>query len=241
MTIDHYQGTGIVTRKEERQRVHFLHIRKTGGTALKEALKTCRETANYHLKLHEHGFTLRDVPAGEKMIFTLRDPATRFVSGFYSRLREGRPRYDFPWNQHEKIAFSIFQTPNDLATALSSFDTKHREAAIRAMHGIRHINSSYWNWLGSYKCLMSRYQDILFIGFQENLDDDFNCLKVILSLDPAIRLPEDDIMAHRTPPGLATHLNNEARKNLSNWYKLDYQCYQCCRTMAERINRRPAT
>ena len=37
---------------------------------------------------HNHQFVLSDLEADDMAVFPLRDPVTRFVSGFYSRLRE---------------------------------------------------------------------------------------------------------------------------------------------------------
>ena len=49
-----------------------------------------------------------------KAVFALRDPLTRFISGFYSGLRKGAPRYDIGWSKGEKRAFSWFSTPQEL-------------------------------------------------------------------------------------------------------------------------------
>ena len=60
--------------------VHFLHIRKTGGMALKAALSPV--AAERGLLLREHGTALAKVPKGERAVFVVRDPVARFVSGF---------------------------------------------------------------------------------------------------------------------------------------------------------------
>jgi hypothetical protein len=49
--------------------VHFLHIGKTGGMAIRHALKPYRETARYKIKRHGHRQTLQDIPQGEGVIF----------------------------------------------------------------------------------------------------------------------------------------------------------------------------
>ena len=76
--------------KKKQEVVHILHIRKTGGSAVKESLGPYTMTDKFRIKLHGHSFTLKDVPKGEKVVFFLRDPFTRFVSGFYSRKRKNR-------------------------------------------------------------------------------------------------------------------------------------------------------
>ena len=111
--MPHYSG--IVTPRE---RPHFLHIGKTGGAAVKHALKPV--AAAGHLMLHGHDVRLHDVAPGEQVFFFLRDPLSRFVSAFYSRQREGRPRYVVPWTPDEEAAFGRFRTANELADGLSS-------------------------------------------------------------------------------------------------------------------------
>ena len=82
--------------------VHFLHIGKTGGTAFKHAITTARRqnarlgALTPALHLHPHTVHLRDIPKGDRFFFFLRDPISRFVSGFYSRKNQGHPRHFVP-------------------------------------------------------------------------------------------------------------------------------------------------
>jgi len=107
--VPHYSGD--VTPRE--RPLHFLHIGKTGGTAVKHALKPV--AAPGYLMLHGHDVRLHDVAPDEQVFFFLRDPLSRFVSAFYSRQREGRPRYVVPWTPDEEAAFGRFRTANELA------------------------------------------------------------------------------------------------------------------------------
>ena len=98
--------------------------------------------SRFNIVLHPHRTTLPNIPEGERAFFFLRDPIARFVSAFNSRLREGRPRYHYPWRDEEKVAFSIFKTPNELATALSAADSFLRKQAEAAMHGIGQVEEA---------------------------------------------------------------------------------------------------
>ena len=216
--------------------VHILHIGKTGGSAVKQALEPCTQSANFIIELHDHSFSLKDVPEGEKVVFFLRDPVKRFVSGFYSRKRKGQPRYNIPWTPEEKDAFGQFDTPNELALSLSSTSGKVKASAENAMKGIKHVNSSYWDWFGDMTYFSSRISDILFIGFQENLDENFTKLLRILNLPSSVTLSGDKVIAHKNPNHLDTHLEPEAIQNLKVWYKKDYSFYNYCRQKAEEIN-----
>ena len=205
--------------------VHFLHIGKTGGTAIKAALaEDIILTQKYRIHLHRqerHNLALKNIPEGEKVFFFLRDPLTRFVSGFYSRQRQGRPRHNLPWSDRERAAFKIFTTPNDLALALTSHDRDQQLAAITAMKSIMHVKDFYWWWFDNSEYLLRRLEDILFVGFQESLNQDFLHLKRILDLPRKVQLPDDDVASHRTPSYLDPFLDDKAKRNLRLWYAND--------------------
>ena len=211
--------------------VHYLHIGKTGGSAVKFALKDHTINRRFAVYLHSHGFKLPDVPKGDGVIFFLRDPVNRFVSGFNSRRRQGQPRVFLPWSPDEKVAFETFGTPNQLGRALSSDDAGRRKAAERAMRSIGHVRTSYWDWLIDEEYLRSRMSDILLIGFQERLAEDFEHLKVALQIPEVVRLPQDDVRAHRNPETLDTRLDDGVVAKLKQWYRRDYELIDFCREL----------
>jgi hypothetical protein len=210
----------IEIQQAERQR-HFLHVGKTGGSAVKAALASC--AGQHRIVLHGHATTLRDVPDGEHVFFFLRHPITRFVSGFYSRRRRGAPLYDYKWSRRERAAFTKFETANELAEGLYSRNPIRRMAAAAAMRGIGHVRSSFYDWLESDKYLAARSADILLIGFQETLADDYARLLDLLGID-GIPLPTG-IDAHRNPENLDRDLSPLATANLQRWYARDIALY----------------
>jgi len=221
--------------------LHFLHIGKTGGTAIKHALSGINlETEDWKIILHSHQTSLEHIPPGESVFFLLRNPISRFVSGFYSRQRQGLPAYDSPWSRKEKVAFSIFDKPEELATALTSADIHRRLAAHGAMKSIRHVRDSYWKWFGCESYFQKRIDDIFFVGRQESLTLDFECLKTLLGLDPSIKLPEDDLNAHRNPAQCDYKLSATAVDNLRTWYEQDFHFIQICRHLQSQISDRGA-
>ena len=221
--------------EDSRESLHVLHVGKTGGTALNHVLVEHAAVCRYRLVFGGHQLTVADVPIGERFMFFIRDPLSRFVSAFNSRLREGRPRYHYPWRDEEKVAFSIFKTPDELATALSAKDSACREKAEAAMHGIGHLNTGYSFWFGDESSFGARISDLFFIGFQELLDDDFETLKQRLGLPVEAELPRGD-QAHQAPAGLDTHLGETGRANLERWYADDLAFVERCRELAPRIN-----
>jgi hypothetical protein len=217
-------------KKPDPRRVHFLHIGKTGGTAIRESLRHLDTSQDCKLVFHSHGTSIADVPSGEKVVFFLRDPISRFISGFYSRKRKGKPRHHAEWSKVERRVFEAFETPNELAIALLDSESSNRSVALEAMNHIRHL-WHYNEWLVSTAYLESRSNDIMFVGFQESLDRDFEKLKAILNLDDEILLPTDQVGAHKSPPGLDKSLDDKARLNLKKWYEEDYEFFSYCKSL----------
>ncbi|WP_348253932.1 sulfotransferase family 2 domain-containing protein [Leptolyngbya sp. AS-A5] len=223
-------------RLQGKQFVHYLHIGKTGGTAFHKAVEPNLITDRYRIILHGHPFKLMDVPGGEKVIFFLRDPISRFASGFYSRQRQGLPRDFNPWRPNEAISFNRFQSPQALAAALSSDDAELREAAHYAMTNIGHVKSHFWDWFKDENYFLSRWADILFIGFQESFDSDFAKLKQILQLPDTVVLPQSDEKTNRSPIGINLTFSETERQNLLEWYAADYQFLDLCKRLLAQEN-----
>ncbi len=222
-------------RLQGKQYVHYLHIGKTAGTAFHNAVQSNLITERYRILLHGHSFKLSDIPRGEKAIFFLRDPISRFASGFYSRQRQGQPRDYNPWRPNEAIAFNRFQSPQALASALSSEDNELREAAIYAMNNIGHVKSHLWDWFKDEDYFLSRWSDILFIGYQESFDSDFAQLKQILQLPETVVLPQSDQQTNRTSSGEKTSFSKTEHQNLLEWYAADYQFIDLCQRLLEKV------
>lgn len=216
--------------------VHLLHIRKSGGTAIKFALNQAAKrageeqltTAYGPIIRHPHAFRLGDVPEGEFAIFSLRDPATRFVSGFYSRLRKGAPRYNRPWSEDETKCFEWFSTPQELAHALAQGDGEDRDRAEFAMNSIRHLKFPLIWWTGEAQKLWRRLPHVLYIARQETLTDDWERLKVLFDIPKDIELPDDDKKAHRLTGNVDKSLTPEMLEALRDWYAADYELLELC-------------
>jgi sulfotransferase famil protein len=219
--------------------VHFLHIPKTGGTAIKWALRHAgfgywrpdqadlvSETRHGPIWLHHHNVRLADVPPGEPVFFCVRDPVARFVSGFESRLNKGQPRYDVEWTAREREVFETFRTPQQLASALAGGPGRERRLARRAMT-IRHL-APYGLLLGGRREIRARLGQILYIARQETLARDWEQLKAILGLPAGLALPSDEVAAHRREPSSSAALDPEAIAVLRRWYHEDYRVLRYC-------------
>ena len=232
------RALGGIGRKP-RQPVHFLHVGKTAGTAVEFALRPVSAAGPYELRFHPHDVTLPDIPEGQKVVFAVRDPVERYVSGFYSRQRQGRPRYDIPWTREESAAFGCFATANALAEALSATDGETRTAAVDAMRSIRHVRDSYWRWFRDPEYLTSRTPDVLFVLWLDGLARGFGELCDVLGVGTGISLPDDDVAAHRNPPTVDRTVSAIGRANLREWYGADYAFLDLCRSLPGRRRAEP--
>ncbi|MEM7501235.1 MAG: sulfotransferase family 2 domain-containing protein [Pseudomonadota bacterium] len=221
-----------------RRNVHLLHIGKTGGTAIKNALRLAVPSQT-SIILHPHQITLTHIPPGDGFVFFVRDPIARFVSGFFSRKRKGFPAHDKGWSMSEQAAFSRFPTPDALASSLESEAADTRAAAVQAMQSIEHVRSTYWDWFINRGNLTERRADIVFVGQQESLTQDFEQMKQMLELPQALALPADPANAHTSPAGEDRELSDQARENLSRWYAQDYDLLDICAEWRSTVLERP--
>jgi hypothetical protein len=215
----------------------ILHIGKTGGTALVAAMGE-QIKQRKDLELHGHAMTLETLwkkNPNRHVIFGVREPLSRFVSGFNSRLREGKPRRHDPWMPAEKVAFTLFPDPNALAEALSSSEQWIRGAAELSMLSIRHVRNSLQSSIKSAEFLRGNEEKIRFVYTQETLSEDFEVIKRILALPSELKLPDDDTGAHRTPSGMSKYLSDTAQDNLRKWYADDLALHEYCMDLRARL------
>ncbi len=233
-TLDSYRKR-IVAACSGRENVHFLHIRKAGGTTLKNVLGPWQMTPKCVLHLHPHRYTLAHVPRGHRVMFVTRDPVSRFVSGFGGRKRKGAPAHHVEWSADEARAFSLFADANSLALALDPAHPAHADA-VKAMRSITHLQVSYWDWFIDEELLAAREDAILFIGRIESFDDDFEQLKDPLGLPRDLSLPRDPKSTNSgsSSTGGAPPLEPEAVELVRNWYRRDYDFLEICNRWRER-------
>ena len=210
--------------------VHFLHVSKAGGSALRHAIRASRVQAGGPLtspwgriRGHDHGFRFADVGSDDMAVITLRDPATRFVSAFLSRLRKGAPRYYNEWSSHERRSFEWFSSPRALADALAESSGELRERAEFALRSIRHVRDPMTHWTGDAGYVRERAENVLYVARQETLDADWESLKELLDLPRGQMLSRDPIVAHRSADVLDREISPKGVRALRDWYATDYE------------------
>lgn len=214
--------------------IHFLHLPKTGGSAVRNAFKRSGLLSTEHeqrtISYHPHKKTLADIPIGEQIMFTLRDPIDRFVSAFFY-CKNTRNQHAF-----EKFQLKNFATPNDLAACLEINNPNHR-FALRALKKCLHMRCfRYWYVNKDY--FNSRLNDIFFIGFTETLEVDFNNLKALLNVNSNIALSSEKRIANKGPQHVRHQdkiIQEPGLTLLREWYKEDIEFTILCKEiMASR-------
>ena len=196
--------------------MNFIHIGKTGGSAITESIKQFigKDTDYGKFVISGHGGKLTNEG---KYIFFVRNPIDRFVSAYLSGFREGKPRYHYPWSPMEKKYFTMFPTPNQLAESLYE-----NEDANEAMKHLRHVNTSLTHFLGDSTNIQKCKDNIIFVGTTENLSEGFTTIKKILNIETG--LVTDEIKTHKTP-NQYSHLKKISPKGVENirkYYNEDY-------------------
>jgi hypothetical protein len=118
-------------------------------------------------RTHQTG--LRDLPANARYFFSIRDPISRFVSGFYSRKVQNRPSRFAAWTQGEELTFGLYDHAAQLAEDLFERGVAGRRA-LEAMCSLGHAPSQI-SWFNEGGCFLT-YRPPVWIIRQEHFDTD---------------------------------------------------------------------
>lgn len=210
--------------------VHFLHIGKCAGTQIANVLRqlaACGAPRSF-LK-HPHQITLRDLPKPADYFFSIRDPISRFRSGFYSRKRKGMPRHFGEWSFHEREAFTQFPEANDLAESLFAPGVLGHQA-VAAMSSIGHISRNQLDWFAGQGHML-KLRPPLWIIRQEHFAVDlprFLQAAGLAEYATAVTISEDLHGRHGNDYSATPALSEHAKANLARWYVQDLQFYASC-------------
>ncbi len=152
----------------------FLHIPKTGGSGVREYGKGLVKRG-YRFPCHfGHGWKIEEILTQfpkMKINFILRDPLSRMISGFDSRLRQGRPTYTSIWTPGEASAFILFPTIKHLLDAILSDDDYQQSAAAYTMRNVRHLHWNYNYYFKNMETLEQSSANFRLIGTMETLGE----------------------------------------------------------------------
>lgn len=213
-----------------RTTIHFLHIGKCAGTQIAHvAGQIGRLRTGTRIVKHGHETRLADLPKGAPYFFSIRDPITRFVSGFESRKRKGMPGTYRPWSNGERQAFERFEQANDLAEALfEEGETGHQATA--AILSIYHTATNQVRWFaGSGSFLDDRPP--VWIVRQESFEADLATFMERANLSPwidRIEIAGDPLRRHANDYSTVSPLSPKARANVEAWYAQDCAFHRMC-------------
>ncbi len=212
--------------------VHFLHINKNAGTQLRHVIEQVNATAGIALKREPHKVTLPGIPADARYFFSIRDPISRFKSGFYCRKRKGQPRYHSEWTRYERPAFETFEHANDLAEALFRDDERGRQATA-AIRSIVHLAKNQVDWFPMSGSMLA-VRPPVWILRTENFEADLAVLLDRLGINAEVAITRDPVTGHRSDYTDVPPLSELAVANLKRWYAQDIAFCEMCRDWLER-------
>lgn len=214
----------------EEERMHFLHLGKCAGTTVTNvARQVTALPQGVEIVRHSHDVFLRDLPTDARYFFSIRDPISRFVSGFYTRKRKGQPLLYSEWSPHEERAFQEFNHANDLAESLFH-DGDKGVKAFSAMKSIRHTAQNQVDWFYCAGNIFDVRPPIWIIRqehFERDLRDFFTTAG-IEHLWPHVRLDKDPVSSHANNYQGIPDLSDKAKANLQRWYEQDFAFYRAC-------------
>jgi hypothetical protein len=169
-----------------------------------------------------------------KLAFVIRDPADRFVSAFNARQAQNRPNDEKPWTPEEAIAFKWFDTPNSLATALSSDDAAELSAARFAMLHIGHMDETYASCFGSAQNLIAEIPNVAACIDLPRLDQKLPQVMASLGMSK-FEMPEEP--KRNEAPEEWERLDMDGRAGLRCHWPLEFRIYNTARRISEAMYR----
>ena len=215
---------------EQNNQICVLHIGKTGGSFVKHLIEhniKKNQRKNYdHIHILNHQNTINSTAdqfgGSRQLIFCFRDPISRFSSAFYSRQRMGRPTYNSMWSPSEAIAFSFFNSANDLAEALFSIDERTKSAAYFAMNAIQHLRLNLQHYLHGIDTIKTEKDNIIMAIETSNINKQLPSLMQSLGFS-SFEIPKKPKYHKAINP--TEKLSLTAIENLKNYWKDEIELY----------------
>lgn len=211
----------------------MLHIGKTGSDLIRAAFGA-ENIARAGTVLcgpdETLATTLEKFGPNRKLVFFFRDPIKRFVDGFLSRMRQGRPMYQSSWSDGEAIAFTYFATPNDLAEALFGDDERMDSAARYALDQLFHSKLDQEFFLTSPQAVEFEFSsgNIRFCCDFDHMERHLAKLGAELSVDI-------ENVEWSNPEKPHYELSYESLKNLKRVLKKEIEVYKSCKRVAAEL------
>ena len=207
----------------------FMHIGKCAGNQIESLLTQISNQSDFTFTFHQHEIKLRHLDSAVPYFFSIRNPISRFFSGFYSRKRKGQPKFYNPWTSHEEKSFQYFPHANNLAESLFDHDLEGR-LARNAITTIGHLRNHQIDWFEGQGEFLDLHPPVGIIRV-EHFDRDLDKLLSKLDLDFSnneIIISNNPIVMHKNDYSNAEPLSKKAKENLQQWYLRDFFFYATC-------------
>lgn len=193
------------------QKYVFIHVGKTGGGTIHHNLKKIlKKYKQIHLKRVVY-------EPNTKYILWIRDPISRFVSAFYFRQHKIPDKY-LTYETVNDFAENLFTPQAQLLYNLSDIEDSLLHDTIWHNHMYRDM--AYY--LNDGQFIIDHHKDIIFVGTQENFDDDMLELKKILGIPIHTEFKNHHIQKYNK----SKYLSPLAIENLKKNYEKDYYCIE---------------
>ena len=208
----------------------FIHLGKTGGTTVVEAMKEFKSLGMDVPHVAKHSASLDGIAKkfpNSRFSVILRDPLERIISGFNSRLRQGRPTYGGQnWTNEEAISFSFFPTVETYLRACISKDERDISAASFATRSIRHIRLGYESCFRNPKQVKAQINRFYFIGHILNMDESIAGIFNPFGIDHEFYHEiEAKHVSKIRPNDVLSQFNGEEISSLKQYFKAEYAIY----------------
>ncbi|MGK0499673.1 MAG: hypothetical protein ACJAYG_001315 [Oceanicoccus sp.] len=186
---------------ENRHKLIFIHIPKTGGNAIIQSLFGHKATGHFFIEDYYKCNKLKY--ENFYKIAVTRNPYTRFISAFYYLKNDGIGKNDsMIWAETLKK----YSTPDEFISEL-----KVDSALFYNTINYIHFTPQY-RFLENHGCKFT----IDHIGQQENLEDSFSKIKLHLNL------PNKTLTRHNTTQAHQKNLSDESKEFIYSIYKKDF-------------------
>lgn len=201
--------SNIITRKKKiadkikrgySDKYGYLHIPKTGGTSINFlGHKIVSMGYSYPVSIG-HSWKMREIRSvypDMKIAVILRDPLERMISGFNSRLRQGRPTYNNVWTPAEAVAMAMHPSSRHFLDNMLSDDEYSTSAVAYAFKYVTHLRWNYCYYFENADFAKECMSSIEVVGHMSHFND-FACEMVKLSNAP-VHLVNDHLESkHRS-------------------------------------------
>ena len=176
--------------------------------------------------IHTHNLNQQDISQildyCDEYVVLCRDPATRFIS-IFNAIKQ------YP-NHIDSLSISKFETPNELAEALSIEHKLYNMAIKAVLNGNPHFMKGISHYLVNEETIKRNIKKFKYIIKFDDYKNDFSVFYQEI-LKNIIDIPFESFfknIVHETKKFTNNqHLSQTAKKNLKNIFKQDYDIFNC--------------